>query len=337
MGSKPIGISASRASAILGVNKYQSQFEVWQRIMEERKPGFNEARGFILPPEPDNASIRWGNAFENAVISLAECARGCQVGDREEFYSHSLGGLDITCHIDGLYSGGNTDGELHEGKTTSFFAWKDNWGEPGTDLIPIEYAIQVQHQMICTGASEAIVSVLVFPQRVESLEDFGCELHQDDQGNYYLKLGNGDIQTPYSFSKVFAGLGYFHQYPIQANKKLQKKLIDLYAKWWQDYVISETPPLEGASYEDIRRLCPRPNGTIVCGEEVARWFKKYKKASAIEKKMADKKKSIKTALIQHMNNQESVKEDSSTGKWLFLDETGEKLGQFDGKTFRAQL
>jgi hypothetical protein len=274
---------------------------------------------------------------------LAEAARGETIALREKFYSSNLGGFDITCHIDGGYhpynNPDNYRGVLHEGKTTSYFAWKDNWGEPGTDLIPIEYAIQVQHQMICTGASEAVVSVLVFPKRVEEFEKLGWEIDINEDGlfkEYSLKKERLFLK-PEEWADFLYYTGYFHQYPIQANPKLQKKLIDRYAKWWQDYVISETPPLEGASYEDIRRLCPRPNGTIVCGEEVARWFKKYKKASAIEKKMKDKKSDIKTALIQHMNNQESVKEDSSTGKWLFLDETGEKLGQFDGKTFRAQL
>jgi len=36
MGSKPVGISASRGAAVLGESDYQKVFEIWQRIREER-------------------------------------------------------------------------------------------------------------------------------------------------------------------------------------------------------------------------------------------------------------------------------------------------------------
>ena len=74
MGSKPVGISASRGAAVLGISDWQTQFEVWQLIMEERQPGFNASRGYVLPEFKESASLRWGNAFEDANIALSESA-----------------------------------------------------------------------------------------------------------------------------------------------------------------------------------------------------------------------------------------------------------------------
>ena len=43
--------------------------------MEQEKPGFAKLRGYLLPEPPDNAAIRWGLAFESAIIKLAEMKR----------------------------------------------------------------------------------------------------------------------------------------------------------------------------------------------------------------------------------------------------------------------
>ncbi len=174
MGSKPIGISASRASTIMGINPWSSELEVWQKIMEEVEPGFNAANNYEYPVFEETAQIRWGNAFEDAVIKLAEDKAGKKIFDREKLYKYNK---FITCHIDGRYQDILSDEiimtRLSEGKTTSFFYWKDNFGDPGTDKIPVQYQSQCQHQMLCTGAEKVILSVLVFPRRVDDWEAMG--------------------------------------------------------------------------------------------------------------------------------------------------------------------
>jgi predicted phage-related endonuclease len=76
MGSQPKGISASRGAAILGLSEFATPFEIWQIICEEREPGFNEKKGFALPVREETAAMRFGNAFESAVIELAEREQG---------------------------------------------------------------------------------------------------------------------------------------------------------------------------------------------------------------------------------------------------------------------
>ncbi|MEJ2043654.1 MAG: YqaJ viral recombinase family protein [Reinekea sp.] len=74
MGSTPAPgtYSGSQVSAIIGLNQYKTQTEAWQEICEELEPGFNASKGYRFPEKPDNASIRWGHAFEPANIKLSE-------------------------------------------------------------------------------------------------------------------------------------------------------------------------------------------------------------------------------------------------------------------------
>jgi len=114
MGSIPIGISGSRAAAVLGMNPWQTPFQVWQDIMEHREPGFNAAKGFKYEPFEGNASTRWGLAFEDSIIRIAEEIAGRSIVSQEREFSHSEHSF-ITCHIDGGYQASQS---LHEGKTS---------------------------------------------------------------------------------------------------------------------------------------------------------------------------------------------------------------------------
>ena len=70
MGSQPAPgtYSASRVSALIGLNPFQTSLEAFQTMQEEIKPGWNSAHGYTLPEKPDSAALRWGSAFESAII-----------------------------------------------------------------------------------------------------------------------------------------------------------------------------------------------------------------------------------------------------------------------------
>jgi predicted phage-related endonuclease len=72
MGSKPSGISGSRSSAVLGENPFKTHLGVWMDIIEDIEPGWLIKNGFTYEPFTGNASTRWGNAFEDDIILLAE-------------------------------------------------------------------------------------------------------------------------------------------------------------------------------------------------------------------------------------------------------------------------
>lgn len=390
MGSRPIGISASRGAAVLGLSQFSTRVDVWAQIMEDREPGFC-ARVGITPPEPvSNAAIRWGLGFESAVIQLAEIARGMPIGSREALCELKLApfleegkpvifrppcgasiddAAPITCHLDGLYS----DGVIHEGKTTSAFAFRDAWGEPGTDRIPRAYQVQVQHQMLCSGATSAVVSVLVFPTRVDEWEEMGLRIdhstgiisrgHTCDPGAPPGEPGDpivpnsgeelqavgcarcacssmGLLDSATGWARTLHDMGFFHQYTVAADPALQSMMLDAYREFWTRYVLTEAPP-PAETYSDILRLMPEPRGTVVADEQQERWASEYNqigKEAAQSKKQQDKLKALLLGSIER--GAEHPIDSDSVEAIVLRDRTGKKIASYSkGKegrlTFRC--
>lgn len=331
-------VSATRGAAILGLSPYMTQFAAWQNIMERRQPGFNEAHGYDYEPFEGNVSTRWGKAFEDAIIKLSEDKMGRPIHAREYHAFHPDYDY-IHCYLDGIYGNGVGPVTLHEGKTTTMFGL-DKWGDPGTDRIPVEYQIQVQHQMLCTGADECIVSVLVFPKRPDEWEEEGwltgpnrIYIPEGGDGNY-PKIA----LDPHEWAVSLAQMGFFHQYTIPADRDLQSLMLDKYRVWWTKYVIGETPPAP-ANYADIRAMITAPVGTIIVDDQTARWFKEYKDIGAEIGKggnSAKRQEQLKTLILDHARYLESTLDDDSADKWLFMDGKGKKLGSY-GRTKKGTM
>ena len=275
----------------------------------------------------------------------------------------------ITCHVDGLYIVNDESSPifngplLHEGKTTTSYGFGDKWGEPGTDKIPVEYQIQVQHQMLCTGADSAIVSVLVFPKRPEDWEAEGWYITEEEmEGFTVIKNNNtreigepetlvdGDevqlkrqlMRAPWYntrfMSMALDMMGFFHQYVIPADRDLHKLMLDKYRVWWTKYVLSETPPAP-ANYSDIRAMITEPVGTIIVDRDTARWFKEFKDIGSeigATGNLAKRRDQLKTLILEHARALESTIDDESTDKWIFRDYRGRKLGSY-GKTKSSSI
>ena len=339
MGSQPRGISASRGASILGMSAWSTPLETWQRIQEEREPGYNAARGLVMPEDKIGAPLRWGTAFEDAVVDLASNARGLHIGLREVFYEHEM----LTCHIDGWYLGpggsSSTLCELHEGKTTNARTFWEKWGDPGTDRIPREYQIQTQHQMLCTGAGEAIVSVLVFPSMPDEWEKMGWIAERDSvSGTYWLVKRDeaGELlthQAPSLWANTLAEMGYFHQYRVPANPRLQALMLSHYREWWQAHVLGEIPP-KPRTYADVKRLTPEPRGTIIADEDLARWIAEHRQIGEESAAAAKSRDALKVRMIAHAATLAATQDEESADKWVIRDSAGKKLAQYDGKTFR---
>jgi len=370
MGSQPRGISASRGAAVLGLSEYQTPFSVWQLLMEEREPGWNAAHGYALPPEPDNAAIRWGTAFEDAIVELAQRAQGRLIVDREFFYSVNAYPDDpiferrkgyelanyITCHIDGMYNpsidkDGNDVGyySLHEGKTTSSFAFNKSWGTPGTDRVPQAYQVQVQHQMLCTGADEAIVSVLIWPKTPDEWEAMGWEIEgaDDELEDYWLRnreifgiisKGSGLI-PPIFWANSLNQMGYFHQYPVKANPEAQRLMVDVYSEFWHNNVLAGKPP-EPRNYDDVKRLFPEPKSTIVVPDYIERKIAEYKGITEETANAKKRKERLKTIVTMYAAKNVGIVDDESREAVIFMNGRGDKIASWskdkNGKlTFRS--
>lgn len=340
MGSKPVGISGSRAAAIIGLSQYSTPFTVWQEIMEKRQPGFNAKRGYIYEPFEGNASTEFGLAFEDAVCELTETDIGHQITNREG--SYKLPEIEyVTCHIDG-----QINGKLFEGKTVNHRAFGAAWGEPGTDRIPQVYAVQIQHNLMLTGFKEATMSALVFPSTVQEWEEQGWQAHHNNiNGVYFLKNHETDqIVMPSEWAEVFAQIGNFHSYHIEAKPDTHKILKELYAEFWQRHVVEEIPP-DSVDYSDARRIFSEPKGTLVIGAndkiggesvaDIMREFRDITKEIGSSGHLAKRKQFIKNQVLKFAMDKTTVADDESVEKIVFRDESGNKLGSWNGKTYRS--
>jgi hypothetical protein len=313
MGSQPSNISASRGAAILGLSKWRTSFEVWQKIMEERQPGFNEQNGYILPKKETTPQLEWGLAFEDELINHIECYSGNSIINREKLFE--IENRIITCHIDGQYL---SNGCLHEGKTTNIYYYNDNFGEPKTDQVPIEYQIQCQHQMLCSNTFEVVLMVIIFPMRQNDLDERCIGLNEINKRQW--------VDTLYE-------MGLIKQYTIKANKKLQEIMRFNYLKWWQDHIIDEMPP-EPQNYADIRRLINEPKGTILATKQIEEWSSEYKQIGVEESQIKKRKEQLKTLILSSMKDEKSYQDNESASKWILRNKKGIKLHSYNGKMFR---
>ena len=339
VGSQPRGISASRGAAILGVSPYQTQLQAWQTLMEERQPGWNAAHGY-QPPEgiADRASIRWGLAFEDAVVELAEKAQGNRIGWREGYFvvPHKSNDAEITCHIDGAFDtrgGPNPPAlfdTLHEGKTTTDWNLRENWGEPGTDKVPIQYQVQAQHQMLCTGAKRVIMSVLVFPKSPEDWEEMGWTLDADAGVMHHDEA----IIEIAQWARNLALMGYFHQYVIEANPAAQATMLARYRRFWTDNVLGEREPAPEDT-DDLRRLFHAPSGTLVVDEQTALYIAEIADITdeiGTGGPLAKRKEALKVEVIERARKSSRIMDDESVDCVIFVSPEGKRLAKWNGKT-----
>jgi putative phage-type endonuclease len=144
------GIGGSDAAAALGLSKWKTPYQLYL-----------EKRGEAAPDE-ESLPMKVGTALEPLVIQLYADATGRDVVrnpfeiTRHATIPHMLATLD-----------GRAEGRVVEAKTA---ATKEGWGEPGTDEIPQEYLIQVQHVLIVTALPVADVPVLFGNREFETYE-----------------------------------------------------------------------------------------------------------------------------------------------------------------------
>lgn len=324
MGSIPVGISASRGAAILGVSKYSEPVEAWLKICEDMTPGFCEMNMYPKPEFVDNAATRWGNALEDKICEFAikENDTAFDIAGREKLSVHPKHEY-ITCHQDGEYCLSITPYKktLHEGKTANERTYRNDWGEPGTERIPRAYMVQVQHQMMLTGADECIVSVLVLPKMQAELP----EVEELPQAQIEL-IADG----------LYA-MGYFHQYPIKRNQKLIDLMLEKYVDFWENNVLKKIPP-KPQSFDWVKKMIPKPSGTIIADEQIQRWSTELAglkmEAKAAKKRETELKKLILDYMRVEADRDDVCIDDESTERLLLLAPNGYKMHSFNGKMFR---
>ncbi len=149
-------IGGSDIGAILGLSKFRTPLQVWQE-----KVGQKFARADSLP-------LRFGNFAEDFVAQEYARSTGSEVVVHLKPFIHPQYPF-LSGHIDRFVlardaSLFNSDGKLAtttllECKTANPFA-KDEWGEVGSDEVPMSYLVQCAWYMLLTGCTQADLAVL---------------------------------------------------------------------------------------------------------------------------------------------------------------------------------
>ena len=143
---RQLGIGASDAAPALGMSKYKTPYQLW------------EEKTALEVVQFDSPILRRGRMFEPIIRQLYSDETGRAVKKvpsmRSEKYPF------MTASPDGYAEDGKRYVEIKTARN------KSEWGEPGTDEIPLPYIIQVQHGLIVTGLEVADIPVSF------SLDDF---------------------------------------------------------------------------------------------------------------------------------------------------------------------
>lgn len=141
------GIGSSEVAVVLGLNPYRSAWNLWA-----------EKAGLVRPFE-GNEKTKWGLRLEHPIALAWEEETGRQLYTCAT-YQHpehpwAFASPDrLTSHPAEVCAAT----EIIEIKTAGY---ADRWGEPGTDQVPKEYAIQWMWQALVTGLHRGEIAVLI--------------------------------------------------------------------------------------------------------------------------------------------------------------------------------
>jgi predicted phage-related endonuclease len=282
MGATPKNISGSRSAGICGLSKWSSVVDEWLTIEEELEPGFCDKNGYIKPVRQDNPFLTWGLAFEDAICQKIFETTRYTVNNRER-EDEILDGI-CTCHRDGdIEIDYDRPRILIENKTTSSWAFRDEWGEEDSDVIPVNYGIQVQHNMMVTGLPVCWLFVLIFPVVQTELD----------------KLVNLSEVDKKKWVDVLAEMGLLKRFIIRADTEIQEMLRERYREFWNENVLKQIPP-EPVSMLDLRKLLPRKFGECVAPPRIAHLVNTYRDMSEEENRVKPIKENIRVRILNYM-------------------------------------
>lgn len=141
------GITASEVAAILGLSRWESPWSLWHR-----KKG-------LLDEEPDNDAMRWGRKLEALIADEF---------DERHPYLHVLriglvsrDGWKLATPDRGLWETtlGVSEHPVGALECKTADSW-DEWGDDGTDVIPVYYRCQLLWQMHVLGVDCGFVAAL---------------------------------------------------------------------------------------------------------------------------------------------------------------------------------
>lgn len=144
--ARRLGIGGSDAAGVLGLSKYKTPLQVYLDKIGQ------------APPRVVGEEVEWGNRLEDDVIDAYRDRMGVDVVTGVFLASdvHPF----MLANLDGLAS----NGRIVEAKTAGYRTMHE-WGEEGSDFVPVDYLCQAQHYLAVTNAAACDIAVLFGGQR----------------------------------------------------------------------------------------------------------------------------------------------------------------------------
>ena len=141
-------VGSSDVSAILGVDKYKSAWDIWAE-----KTGKLEGQDDI-----SNEAMEIGTMLEKAILHNAEKDLGRMIlnPNRLEFRHDAL---PIVSHPDGIVIKSNNPVDAKSSGIITHLT--DGWGEEGTDQVPEGILVQAQVHLLCTKMETCHIPALL--------------------------------------------------------------------------------------------------------------------------------------------------------------------------------
>jgi putative phage-type endonuclease len=147
--NRELSIGGSDIGAILGLSKFRTPLEVWMEKTDKETK------------QLDSLPLRFGSFAEEFVASEYARATGFELLHDESIYIHPTHPM-MSAHVDRFVLGNGLSKpatRLLECKTANPFA-RGEWGEPGTDQVPMSYLCQCIWYMAITGIEQCDLAVL---------------------------------------------------------------------------------------------------------------------------------------------------------------------------------
>jgi putative phage-type endonuclease len=141
------GIGSSDAAAACGVDPYLSALDLY---LDKVSP---------VQDNEDNAATYWGKVLEDIVAREYNLRTGHKV-QRSHALLRSVAHPHMLANLDRVIVAGSDGPGILECKTAGQFMVRE-WGPDGSDEVPPQYFLQVQHQLAVTGYQWAALAVLI--------------------------------------------------------------------------------------------------------------------------------------------------------------------------------
>ncbi|HUT77448.1 MAG TPA: YqaJ viral recombinase family protein [Polyangia bacterium] len=145
------GIGASDAAKIVGLSRFGDAIGLYME-----KIG-------MTAPLVETGPMRWGKILEEPIAREYGAQTGRRVWRKPDTIRHPDTPF-IYCHLDRLAKGKGEPTRVLEVKTAGVYGASE-FGEPGTDQVPADYLLQVQHQLGVTGHTVGDLAVLIGGQK----------------------------------------------------------------------------------------------------------------------------------------------------------------------------